>query len=196
MRAATRLVASTAVAAGLVLSAGAAAHADGTNVKDKASDVLYVPDSSNDDFSILGYRASADSGTDLRGMRVKHGKTTVTVRLKFANLAKDASISLQFRSNGRSQSDHFLFSVSQRRGVLLDDRFEDTCTVPLKARTGYKGAVSATIKRSCLDDPDRIKVSAVALRGDLVAENGAIYADALSNTKVQGPSWTKWLKSG
>ena len=197
MRAATRLVASTAVAAGLVLSAGATAHAEGTNVKDKASDVGLVPDvSDTGTFTVLGYQASIDSGVDLRGMRVRHGRKTVTLRLKFTQLAPDAKISMEFRSNGRRQTDHYLFSVSSRRGVLLDAKAADTCSVPLTARTGRDGTLYAVIKRSCLGDPERIKVSGGAFRGDLASDNGSIHADPISNTKIQGPSWTKWLKSG
>ncbi|MCL8250319.1 MULTISPECIES: hypothetical protein [Aeromicrobium] len=196
MRAVTRLVASTAVAAGLVLSAGATAHADVTNVKDKASDVGFVPDVSGDAYDVLGYQASIDSGVDLRGMRVNHGDKTVTLRLKFAQLGPDTNISMQFRSNGRREVTHYLFSVSKRRAIVLDPEASDTCSVPLKTRTGRKGVLSATIKRSCLGNPERIKVSGGAFAGDLASEHGSVHADPISNTKVQGPSWTKWLKSG
>lgn len=196
MRHVSRLVTPMVVAVGLVLTAGATANAEGTNVKDKASDVNYVPDISKEDVTILGYQASIDSGVDLRGMRVRHGKKTVTLRLKFAQLAPDAKISMEFRSNGRRQSDHYLFSVSTRRAVLLESKAFDTCSVPLTVKTGRKGTLYAVIKRSCLGDPERIKVSGGVFRGDLDSMSGPGYADPISNTKVQGPSWTKWLKSG
>jgi hypothetical protein len=195
-RTVTRLVASTAVAAGLVLSAGATAHAEGTNVKDKASDVTYVPDASEDDYSVLGYQASIDSGVDLRGMRVKHGRKTVTVRLKFAQLSADTRIALEIRSDGRRKPDHQLYALSSRRAILYNTALDDTCTVPVTTRPGSRGTVSVTIKRSCLDEPDRLKVAATVFRGEVVQETGPVHLDAVSNTKVQGPSWTKWLRSG
>ncbi len=195
-RVATRLVASTAVAVGLVLSAGATAHAEVTNVKDKASDVNYAPDVSTEDVTILGYQASIDSGVDLRGMRVNHGKKTVTVRLKFAHLRSDARMLLEIRSDGRRKPDHQLFALSARRAILYSDTYDDSCTVPVTTRAGRKGTIFVTIKRSCLNDPDRIKVAATVFRGDLDTASGPGYADPISNTKIQGPSWTTWLKSG
>ena len=196
MRTSARVAATLLTTTIVVGGTATTAHADVTNVKDKASDVIYVPDSSKDDYSVLGYQASIDSGVDLRGMRVRHGRKTVTLRLKFTQLAPDAKISMEFRSNGRRQTDHYLFSVSSRRGVLLDAKAADTCSVPLTARTGRDGTLYAVIKRSCLGDPERIKVSGGAFRGDLASDNGSIHADPISNTKIQGPSWTKWLKSG
>ncbi|KAA1378705.1 hypothetical protein [Aeromicrobium fastidiosum] len=192
----SRLAASTAVAAGLVLSAGATAHAEGTHVKDKASDVGLVPDIRSDAYDVLGYQASIDSGIDLRGMRVNHGSTTVTLRLKFAQLGPETNVSMQFRSNGRREVTHYLLSVSKRRAIVLDPEASDTCSVPLKTRTGRKGILRATIKRSCLGNPDRIKVQGGVFSGDLASEQGALHVDPISNTQVRAPSWTRWLTSG
>jgi hypothetical protein len=197
-----RLGATTVVTAAILASAGVAAHADSAVVKDKASDViqseLVLTDDDSDvdeKESVLGYRESIASGIDLRSMRASHGKKTVSVTLRFAELRRDAQAVIAFRVNGQAEPDRLFLSSSSRSGRIISDADDKVCKVPVKTKTGAKGTMRVVIDRSCLDDPTRLKVALVSMTAKVTDTSVTTRLDVLSPKNVKVPRWTKWLKS-
>lgn len=196
LRTVLRTTLTAAATTAVVVSAGTAAHAESDNVKDRATDVIRYQGADDENGTVLSYRESIASGTDLRGMRLKHGEKSVSVNLKFADLKKDTQIVVLFRLNGKTNPQRYLFSVGNRTAYLFDNKLsDDPCTIPLKVKTGRKGTIHAVMKRSCFDDPTKIKATAYVAGGDLTTEDGPYAEDYLSPTRVRGISWTTWLRS-
>lgn len=192
----TRAAMAGVAATALLFSVGTAAHAESDNVKDRATDVIHYQNFDDIDGTVLGYRESIETGADLRGLRLKHGEKSVSVNLKFADLKKSTQLVVLFRLNGKTRPQRYLFSAGSRSGVVLDNTFDESCTVPLKVKTGRKGTIHAVIKRSCFDEPTKIKATAYVVGGDLTIEDGPYEEDYLSPTRVRGVSWTTWLRAG
>ena len=196
------LVATSAVTAALVASTGVAAHADSAVVKDKASDVVSSKLVFNADAtdvveteSVLDYRRSIASGVDLRSMRVNHGKKTVSVTLKFAELRRDAVAIVAFRLDGQAEPERLFMNTARRSGTVSNDKDKKQCKVPVTTRTGPKGYIRTVIDRSCLDDPTRIKATTVSISLKMTDDSITVNQDALSPKNVKTLRWTKWLKS-
>jgi hypothetical protein len=197
-----RLAATSATTAVMLASAGVAAHAESAVVKDKASDViqseLVLTDDDtdvDDKESVLGYRDSIASGIDLRSMRASHGKKTVSVTLRFAELHRDAQAVIAFRVNGQAEPDRLFMSSNSRSGRIISDTDDKVCKVPVKTKTGAKGTMRVVIDRSCLDDPTRLKVALVSMTAKVTDTSVTTRLDVLSPKNVRVPRWTKWLKS-
>lgn len=184
----------------LALGAGVApALADTATVKDKASDVIRFANLDDDRGTILGYSESVASGLDLRSMRVKHTKKSVAVKLRFSRLNNQATAFVYFKLPGESVPTRFLLTVSKKEGQLVS--FENNkkgCTVPLTTRTGTNGYINAVVKRSCLDNPKRVKVAAGTVSAGLLAddEDSPYLTDSVSPTSYRGISFTRWLSAG
>lgn len=190
-RSAATVVATTA----LLLSAGTAAHAQSETVKDKSSDVLSYVDMKDEQGVVLGYADSVASGVDLRSMRVKHTKKSVSVNVKLSNLAEDTTIEVSFRLNGSSKPTRFLYNTWEDRGQVLNSRGSRRCMVPLTTKTGSGGSISAVIKRSCLGNPAKLKASVISLSPGAFEDDARILTDAVSPTAVRTEAWTSWLKA-
>jgi hypothetical protein len=196
-----RLAATSATAAIMLASAGVAAHADSAVVKDRASDVVSSTLTENEtdvteNETVLGYRDSIASGVDLRSMRVNHGKKTVSVTLKFAELRRDAVGVVAFRVNGQAEPDHLFLNTARHSGIVIGGKKGDEqCKVPVTTRTGPNGFIRMVIDRSCLDDPTRIKATTVSISFKEDGDSFTTIADVLSPKNVRVPRWTKWLKS-
>jgi hypothetical protein len=198
-----RLVLAALGAAALLTATGTAAQADSATVKDKASDVVAYDLVLDEDAtevdqkeSVLDYRRSIASGVDLRSMRVNHGKRTVSVTLKFAELRRDAVAIIAFRLDGRAEPERLFMNTSRRSGTVTDAKDRRKCKVPVTTRTGPKGFIRTTIDRSCLDDPTRIKATAVSVTVKSTENTLSMRSDALSPKNLQVLRWTKWLKAG
>lgn len=197
-----RLAATSATAAIMLASAGVAAHADSAVVKDRASDVLSSKLTLNEDEtdivqtdSVLDYRRSIASGVDLRSMRVNHGKKTVSVTLKFAELRRDAVAIVAFRLDGKAEPERLFMNTAKRSGTVSNEKDKKQCKVPVTTRTGPKGFIRTVIDRSCLDDPTRLKATTVSISLKATDDSLTINQDALSPKNVKTLRWTKWLKS-
>jgi hypothetical protein len=197
-----RLAATTATSAVILASVGVAAHADSAVVKDRASDVISTKLTVNEDEtdfvqtdSVLDYRRSIASGVDLRSMRVSHGKKTVAVTLKFAELRRDAVAVVAFRLDGKAEPERLFMNTARHSGLVADQKDEEQCKVPVTTRTGPKGYIRTVIDRSCLDDPTRIKATTVSISLKETKDSLTINQDALSPRNVKTLRWTKWLKS-
>lgn len=195
-RLARRFGVSTVVAGALLVTAAAGAQADEANLKDRASDVVSITDNEDDEGTRLSFQDSIASGVDLRGMRVRHGNETVSIRLKFARLDPRATVSIPFRLDGKARPGRFLFQLDRRRAFVLTDQLEEACSVPLAAKTGTRGTITVSIKRTCLGDPERIKVAAYVFGGDIEDETAPAFIDVLSPRNLYTPTWTTWLSAG
>jgi hypothetical protein len=197
MRTSHRAAAAAVATAALVAAGTSTAQAGTDDVKDKASDVIRYQDFDDENGTVLSYRDSIASGVDMRGMRLRHGKKSVSVNLKFAQLTRDTQVIVLFRLNNKVQPQRFLFSAGNREAILIGDEDpEETCDVPLKVKTGRKGTIHAVIDRSCFGDPVKIKATAVVSSSELDAEDGPYVDDYLSPTRTRGISWTTWLRAG
>jgi hypothetical protein len=196
MRTSARVAATLLTTALAVAGTAAAASADTDTVKDKASDVLSYADQTTDQTGTqLGYADSIASGVDLRSMRVKHTTQSVAIKVRFSNLAKTTTVVASVRVDGKSQPSRFVFNTSAKKATVVNARGAEPCTVPVAHKYGRGGSVNFVVKRSCLGDPKRIKVSVSALDAGFAAGNGAVKADAISPKNVRGTSYTSWLKA-
>ncbi|MFC5678990.1 hypothetical protein, partial [Aeromicrobium endophyticum] len=170
----------------------------------KASDViqseLVLTDDGTDvdeKDSVLGYRDSIASGIDLRSMRASHGKKTVSVTLRFAELHRDAHAVIAFRVNGKAEPDRLFMSSNSRSGRIISDSDinKKICKVPVKTKTGAKGTMRVVIDRSCLADPTRFKVALVSMTAKVTDTSITTRIDVISPKNVRVPRWTKWLRS-
>ena len=135
---------------------------------------------------------SAASGVDIRSLKVDHGTKKVTVTLKFSNLKSSTTASIAFRPGNKHQPNRVLINTGRRSGEVYDLNYKAKCAVPLKTKLGKGGYVKATIKRSCLGKPTKIKVTASAYRFE---SNGGGVIDSLSKGDPRGTTYTKALKS-
>jgi hypothetical protein len=192
MRTSARIAATLLTTTVLVGGTATSALAQAATVKDKSADVVSYTGSDDLQGTRLGYTDSVDTGTDIRSLKVDHGKKKVTVTLKFANLKSTTYAQVVFRPNNKREPNRVLVNTGRKSGEVYDLKFRTKCAVPLKTKLGKGGYVKATIKRSCLGNPKKIKVSAAAFRFD---DNGAGVADSLSKGDPRGTTYTKALKS-
>lgn len=188
--------AATAVAAtALLLSAGATAHAQSETIKDKSSDVIRYADIDDEVGTVLNYSDSVASGVDLRSMRVKHTKKSVSVNLKLSHLSDDTSVVVMFRLNGAAEPSRMLVSALGTTGFVMTPGGNVRCHVPLKTRTGKSGSINAVIKRSCLGNPKKLKATVGSATSEIIVDDAPYSGDILSPTAVRTVTWTKWLKA-
>ncbi|TCI99724.1 hypothetical protein [Aeromicrobium sp. IC_218] len=180
-----------ALAAITVLGTGTAAHAEQTSITDKRADVLVTSFSSSDDddYERLDAAASKKSGIDAKGVRFKHGKKSVTITAKFSRLKSGSTLYVEFYKPGRRSASFTLYGADgSSRAQVLDRDFDRACTAKLRTRNGKNGSITATVKRSCLDDMPKIRMAAAAYRfvpkGD---DDITIYGDMLSSKKILTP---------
>lgn len=192
-----RIAATAVTTAAVLMSTGVAAHAQSATIKDKASDVVaFSSEDTDENGTLLDYQGSLDSGADIRSMKVKHTKKSVSVTLKFAELDRDPTITVAFKIPGKSQPQRFLMNVTSRaKADVYDAKDKRICRVPLTIKPGAQGSVKAVVKRSCLGTPKKIKVAAVAATVQVDGTSYVVKQDAVSATNVRTPSWTKWLKA-
>ncbi len=196
-----RLIARSAaalLATGLVIGGTTtAAQAQSQTIKDKKADVLeYV---ANPNGKRLSASQSVKSGADIRSMKVDHSKKTVTVDLKFARLHKDTDIFVSFRTTSKAEPTHTLANISKKKAVVLNLQGEKECSAKLKTKLGKKGYIKATVKRSCLDNPKKVRVSAISVRyvePTSAGGNAQQFVDVFSKSSVRKPAYTKALKRG
>jgi hypothetical protein len=198
MRLITRTAGVLLSAAVILTGTATSASADSETIKDRPSDVLTWPSKAPGETATrLGYRDSIASGVDLRSLRVRHTRKTVVVTAKFSNLGPSTRLYVQFRYTGRSKKEitRFLFA-QDGKGLAVTRNFTVKCTVPLTTRQGRKGMVKAVFKRSCFDNPRRIKASAFVTNSNYDTVDAKQTGDFGSPSKVGEWSWTRWLKAG
>lgn len=190
-------IAATAVAStALLMSTGVAAHAQSVTVKDKSSDVVVISsDDANADGTVLGYQDSLDSGADVRSLKVKHTKKSISITVKLAQLDPEAVLSVGFKVPGKSEPQWTLARTGRTKAEVYDVKEKKACNAPLTVKDGAKGSFKATIKRSCLKDPKKIKVAAAVSTVELGDNSISFKHDAVSASSVRTPTYTKWLKA-
>jgi len=194
----TGRTAATLLTTAIVLGGTAtAAHAQTTTIKDRASDVVSYADQQDERGTQLSYADSVASGIDMRSLRVKHTKKSVAIRLTFSDVSPEAVPILNIRLDGRSKPSRFVVVADEEKANVVNVKGSRTCSAPLKVRLGKKGYLDVVVKRSCLGDPKRIKVSAVTGIGSgFTGDNGPASVDRFSPSAVRGEGWTKWLRAG
>jgi hypothetical protein len=191
-RVATTLLTTALAVAGTATTASA----DTGVVKDKASDVLSFADQTTDaNGTQLGYADSVASGVDLRSMRVKHTKTSVSISVKFSSLAPTTTVYASVRVDGASRPSRFVVNTDEKKGAVFNSHGKKRCTVPVVHKYGQGGSVSFVVKRSCLGNPKKVKVSAWAADPGFFGDNSAYKGDSLSPSSVRGEKYTSWLKA-
>lgn len=196
MRTSARVAATLLTTALAVAGTATAASAHTDTVKDKASDVLSFADQTTDEKGTqLGYADSVASGVDLRSMRVKHTKKSVAIKVTFSNLARATTVYASVRVDGKSRPSRIVVNTGENKGKVFNARFDKRCTVPVTHKYGRGGSVSFVVKRSCLGDPQRVKVAASAFDEGFGTDNGAVKTDAVSPNNVRNVSYTSWLKA-
>ncbi|KAA1378706.1 hypothetical protein [Aeromicrobium fastidiosum] len=192
MRSSARIAAALVSTAFAVSATATGAFAQSTTVKDKASDVIAYADDNDQNGTVLGYAESIASGADLRSVTVDHGKTNVTLTIKFADLQNTTAVSVAFRPDAKKRPNRVLANTGRASGVVFDTDGEARCTVKLKTRPGRSGSIKATVKRSCLGSPDKIRVSVAAVS---LGDDGRLRVDSLSKGDPRRPVYTKALKA-
>jgi hypothetical protein len=196
MRTSARVAATLLTTALAVAGTATAASADTDTVKDKASDVLSFADQTTDENGTqLGYADSVASGVDLRSMRVKHTKKSVAIKIRFSNLGRATTVYASVRVDGKSRPSRIVVNTGENKGKVFNARFDKRCTVPVTHKYGRGGSVSFVVKRSCLGDPQRVKVTASAFDEGFATDNGPVKTDAVSPNNVRGSAYTSWLKA-
>jgi hypothetical protein len=194
MRIVARSAAALLTTAVVVGGTTTAAQAQATTVKDKSSDVVRYADMNDATGTVLGHTDSVATGADVRSLTVKHTKKSVTVTLRFADLKSTTIASVAFRPSGKAKPNRVFVNTGNRSGEVYDLKDKARCTAPVTTKYGRGGSIKATIKRSCLGSPKKIKVSAAAVVYD--PTTGGAHADVVSRSSVRGEAWTKWLKAG
>lgn len=196
MRTSARIAATLLTTTFVVGGTVASASAETTTLKDKASDVLSFADQTTDDRGTqLGYADSIASGVDLRALRVKHTKKSVSINLKFSNLVDTTTVNASIRVDGSSKPSRFVVNTRENTGTVFNTQGKKRCTVPVTHRYGTGGSVNFVIKRSCLGDPKKVKVSAFATDPGFFGENTPFKGDSVSPTQVRGEAFTRWVKA-
>jgi hypothetical protein len=193
MRTSARVAATLLTTTLVVAGTATAASAQTATVKDKSSDVIAYADDNDMQGTQLGYTDSVNSGADIRSLKVDHGKKKVTVTLKFANLKSTTYASIVFRPNNKRQPNRVLVNTGRKSGEVYDLKYKTKCAVPLTTKFGKGGYVKATVKRSCLGNPKKIKVTASSYRFD--ENGGGGFVDSLSKGDPRGTTYTKALKA-
>jgi hypothetical protein len=192
MRTSARVAATLLTTALAVAGTATAASAQTGTVKDKPSDVVSYADMNDQQGTLLGYADGVASGADIRSLTVDHGTKKVTVTLKFADLKNTTAVSVGFRPDNKRQPSRVLVNTGRKSGEVYTTSGRTRCAVPLKTKLGRGGYVKATIKRSCLGSPKKLKVTALAVR---YSETGGAQVDSLSKSDPRGTTYTKSLKA-
>lgn len=192
-----RMAATAVASTALLMSTGLAASAQSVSMKDKSSDVVEL---SSDDLDgngeVLGYQDSLDSGADVRSMKVKHTKKSLSVTLKFAELKRDTSITVAIKVPGKSEPRWFVSGVSPSKAEVFTPKGKSVCSARQTVKTGSGGSIKVVVKRSCLDDAKKLKIAAAAGTVEFEgADKFIVKQDAVSPNAIRTPSYTKWLKA-
>lgn len=194
MRTSARVVTTLLTTTIVVAGTATAASAQATTTKDSAGGVVSYADDKDEQGTQLSKAASAASGVDIRSLKVDHGKKKVVVTLKVRNLKKDTVTSIAFRPNSKKQPNRVLVNTGRKSGEVYDQDYSVTCAVPLKTKYGKNGYVKATIKRSCLGSPKKIRVTAVTFRGAGDGTEAGV-VDTLSKGNPRTEVYTKGVKA-
>jgi hypothetical protein len=192
MRTSTRVAATLLTTTVVIGGTAASASAQAATVKDKPSDVVSYDSMDDPQGTVLGYSDSVASGADLRSLKVDHGTKKVTVTIRFAELKSTTTVSVGFRPDGKSRPTRVLVNTGRKSGEVYNLNGSTKCAVPLTTKLGKGGYVRATVKRSCLGSPKKLRATAVAVRS---TDNGGALVDSLSKGDPRGTTYTKSLKA-
>lgn len=201
MRLLTHLITAGITSTVVLTGTAVTASAQSTKITDKRADVLQIDDfEEGENGTVLNRSDSIDSGIDVKSLTVKHGKKSLKVTMRFADLTKeDMQAQAAVRVKGDKEPRYLVYSLNRKKVGVIDmenDEFDQVCTGKQSKKAGKNGTITFTVARSCFKKPKAVKVQAASTRfitfGD---ENFTIYQDAISSSKVRAPQFTKWLKA-
>lgn len=205
MRTIAHLVAGGLAATALVAGSAVSATAQSEKIADKRADVVHIFDlfsDPEDPGTVLDREASIATGIDATSATIKHGKKSLKVTIKFAKLTKESFIlQSSVRVKGAKQSPKYgITNDGMKKSIYVYSASTDKklCSAKMKRKTGNKGSISFTIKRSCLGNPKSVKLQTGLFAFPDGFENEdtlAVNVESISPKKLRTPAWTKWLKS-
>ena len=195
MRTSARVVTTLLTTTIVVAGTATAASAQATTTKDRSGGVITFANEQDEQGTQLSAADSAASGLDIRSLKIDHGKKKVVVTLKFSRLGSDTITSMAFRPNNKSQPNRILVNTGRKSGDVFNARYQPKCGATLKTKLGKNGYIKATIKRSCLGTPKKLRVSAAAFRSDATG-NSISAIDTLSKGNPRSSVYTKAVKAG
>ncbi|WP_019143947.1 hypothetical protein [Aeromicrobium massiliense] len=195
MRLITGLV-TTALAVGTVLGTSTAAQAQQSTIKDKRADVLRFDSIESDSYTRLDSAASKKSGVDAKSVRFDHGRKNVTITVRFSRLKSGSTIYAEFVRAGKKKPSFELYGYDKQGGDVYNARDKKVCNAKVRTSNGKNGTIRATVRRSCLGNPAKLRISVGVLRlSGGSAESPGYSMDVLSSKKVLTPERSRLLKS-
>lgn len=189
-------LAATALTVATVLGTSTAAQAQQSTIKDKRADVLSFSSLDDESYSRLGSTASKKSGVDAKSVRFDHSRKNVTITIRFSRLKSGSTMFAELTRAGKKKPSFELYGYDKQGGAVYNARGKKVCNAKVRTSNGKNGSITATIRRSCLGNPAKLRLSAGVFRftgGD--AQNPAYVADMLSSKKVLTPERSRLLKS-
>lgn len=200
MRTLTHLIGGSVAAAALVASSTTVASAQSQTIKDKRADVVQYDGYDDDWGTILGWSASVATGLDATKATVKHGKKSLRVTMRFAELGTDqVQVYGAIRIKGKKSwpSYQVISGASNRVDVYNRSYSKYLCSGKMTRKNGKGGSISYVIDRSCIKKPKAIKVQTglYAFDGDPSRDDVTIFDESISAKNTRTTTNTKWLKS-
>lgn len=199
MRTLIHLTVGAAAAVALVTGSTVASSAQSQTLKDKRADVVQYEGYEDDDGVVLDRTASVRSGFDATRATIKHGKKSLRVTMRFAELGTGpVQVYGSIRIKGKKSwpSYQIISGSSTRVDVYNRSYSRYLCSGKITRKNGKNGTISYTIDRSCLKKPKALKVQTgvYGFDGDPTQEDVTIFDESISPSKVRSTSNTTWLR--
>lgn len=199
MRTITHLAISGLATIAVLTGTAVTAVAQSDKITDKRADVIqHDEDEEEGGGTVLNRVDSLNSGIDATGATVKHGKKSLKVTIRFAELTKDeTSPYAVVQVKGKKTPEYFIASIGKKQvGVFSTSDFEQVCTGKQTKKAGKKGTITFSVARKCFKKPKAVKVQVGAVRSiEFDQENSTSYEENISPSSVRTPKATKWLKA-
>lgn len=187
MRTSARVVTTLLTTAIVVAGTATAASAQTTTTTDRTGGVISYADEQDEQGTQLSRADGAPTGVDIRSLKLDHGKKNVVVTLRVNGLRRDTDVQIAFRPDSKKQPNRILVNTGRTSGRVYNLNLDVRCKAVLKTRYGKNGYVKATVKRSCLGTPKKVRASAVAIR---LAGTGG-FVDSLSKGNPRTEIYTR-----
>lgn len=198
MRTLTHLLVGAIATTGVIAGTAATAVAQDQTIKDARADVLYYK-TLDAKPKFLNKAKSTASGVDITKAKFDYSKKKLVITYTFSKLSKK-KVNVQGLIETGDATFWFANNGSNKKVDVLDlETFEPVCTGnKLVKKSGNKGTLKVTIKRSCFEDSKKVRIkSSVMTPGGQYSTSGiTAHEDVVSpKKKAKEPVWTKWLKA-
>lgn len=180
----------------LLASTAVTASAQSTTIKDKRADVLHYKTLDSKP-TFLSKAKSTASGIDITKAKIDYSKKKLAITYTFAKLSKKK---VNVLGLVKTNAGMFYFANDGSKKVTVYDMedFSKTCSASKVAKkSGKKGTIKVTLKRSCFDNAKKVRVmtSIMTPGGEYASSGISAKEDIVSPKKTKLPSYTKWLKA-